>query len=80
MPNYPEPVLNPHCKCRGNPLLMMMCPTGHMLECHWPYDCESAGCNHLCKYGYTPEEVQMLQARADGQIERGELPPYGLVQ
>jgi len=40
-------------KCpRGavSPMACMFCPTGHMLECHYPYDCISAECSHLERY------------------------------
>jgi hypothetical protein len=25
----------------------MACPFGHMLECHYPMDCEEATCSHF---------------------------------
>jgi len=28
-----------------SPMACMFCPTGHMLECHYPYDCHAAECN-----------------------------------
>ena len=33
-----------------NPLSCTFCPTGHMLECHYPLDCQQAQCSHLWKY------------------------------
>ena len=38
-----------------SPMACMFCPTGHMLECHHPYDCETAQCAHLAAYG-NPED------------------------
>jgi hypothetical protein len=29
-----------------NPMGCMLCPYGHMLECHHPYTCEEAQCSH----------------------------------
>jgi len=29
-----------------SPMACMFCPYGHMLECHHPYTCEEAECNH----------------------------------
>ncbi len=33
-----------------SPMACMFCMTGHMLECHYPYDCETAQCSHLAEY------------------------------
>ena len=33
-----------------HPLSCMFCPTGHLLECHFPHDCATAKCSHLYKY------------------------------
>ncbi len=39
------------CPMKGsNPMSCMFCPVGHMLECHWPNNCEKARCSHLSKY------------------------------
>lgn len=27
------------------------CPYGHLMECHYPFDCDSPYCNHRFKYG-----------------------------
>ncbi len=32
------------------PSACFFCPTGHLLECHFPDDCEKAQCSHLSKY------------------------------
>jgi len=36
------------CK-RGatSPMACMLCPVGHMLECHYPHTCGDARCSHL---------------------------------
>jgi hypothetical protein len=78
MPNYPEPALNPACQCRGNPMRAFMCMTGHMLECHYPHSCSQAGCSHLARYDFEPDEVAELEAIALDRLEKGQLPPYGL--
>lgn len=46
-----------HCQCARNPLRAFYCRAGHMTECHYPLECASAGCGHLVKYEYTPDEV-----------------------
>jgi len=33
-----------------HPLACMLCPCGHLLECHWPMDCKTSQCSHLSKY------------------------------
>lgn len=51
MSNYPAGIdLISAGKCpRGavSPMACMICPTGHMLECHHPMTCEEANCYHL---------------------------------
>ncbi len=44
MPPTDDPP-NPDCQC-FNPMAAMVCPTGHMLECHYPLSCEEAECDH----------------------------------
>jgi hypothetical protein len=29
-----------------SPMACMLCPYGHMLECHYPLTCEEARCSH----------------------------------
>ena len=58
MPNYGPsagipptdglPPPNPECRC-FNTMVAMFCMTGHMLECHYPYDCEEAQCSHYLR-------------------------------
>jgi hypothetical protein len=76
--NYPEPKLNPACQCKGNPVKAFWCQHGHMLECHYPYDCQTAGCNHLHKYGFEPPEIAASEAAAREAIKAGKMPPYKL--
>lgn len=28
------------------PIVCMSCPYGHMLECHYPYECDEVECSH----------------------------------
>ena len=77
MNNYPPPGANPHCKCT-NPMQAFFCFTGHMLECHYPYACDVAGCCHLLKYDFSHEEALELQIEARRKMEAGKLPPYPL--
>jgi hypothetical protein len=37
---------NDKCVC-PTPMAAMVCPFGHMLECHYPMDCEEAECDHF---------------------------------
>jgi len=46
---------NPSCIC-SNAMQAFFCPTGHMLECHYPMDCQEAKCSHLAKYEVEFEE------------------------
>jgi hypothetical protein len=73
--NYPTPEENPMCQCKLNPMRAFWCPTGHMLECHFPHDCRTAACGHLERYEFTPEEISILEEQAR---ERMRLPgsPY----
>jgi hypothetical protein len=43
--------LQPHplCIC-PDAMAAMFCPHGHMLECHFPLDCNQAQCSHLSRY------------------------------
>ncbi len=34
----------------ASPIACSLCPTGHLLECHFPHDCATAKCSHLSKY------------------------------
>jgi hypothetical protein len=31
---------------KTSPMACMFCMTGHILECHFPLDCQTAGCSH----------------------------------
>jgi hypothetical protein len=76
MPCYPEPACNPNCQCRGNPMRAFFCPVGHMLECHYPHDCRTAGCSHLGKYDLEPEEVAAAEELAIDRLKLGQLAGY----
>jgi len=75
--NYPTPNGNPVCRCT-NSAQAFFCATGHLTECHWPYDCRSAGCSHLARYVCSPEEVELLERVACERLRDGSLPPYRL--
>jgi hypothetical protein len=32
-----------------SPMACMLCPYGHMLECHYPQTCEEARCSHYLR-------------------------------
>ena len=38
-------VANPECRCPHG-MAAMVCPYGHMLECHFPLTCAEAECEH----------------------------------
>ena len=49
--NYSPPDQVPVCPCRDRGgLAPMFCPTGHLLECHYPLTCDVASCGHLPNY------------------------------
>jgi hypothetical protein len=78
MPTYPTPEDNLACQCKGNPLAAFWCMNGHMMECHYPYDCRTAGCSHLPRYDYTWEEYEEIDQEVRAKIAAGKLPPYAL--
>jgi hypothetical protein len=49
-----------------------------MLECHYPYDCQTAACSHLPKYGFEQPEIAAREAAAREAIQTGKMPPYKL--
>jgi hypothetical protein len=80
MPSYPMPDQNPVCECRGNPMRAMCCPVGHMLECHYPYSCDQAGCAHLRKYDFEHDELLEMERDARRRLKAGQLAPYSLAE
>jgi len=72
---YPPPADNDNCQCQ-HPMQSMFCSFGHMLECHYPYSCQDAGCSHLLRYDWSPGQVAELMKRAVERI-RAEGDPYG---
>lgn len=69
--NYPQPDQNPNCLCQGAPMAAFFCRFGHMLECHYPYDCQRAACSHLHSYGFDETKIKDLEAAAR-QASEGE--------
>lgn len=76
MPLYPHPSENPLCKCKGDKLMSVLCPYGHLHQCHHPYDCASAGCGHLYKYEIEPEKADKLIEAATAKMRAGRMPEY----
>ena len=70
MPTYGQPANVPVCRCREEGLLPAMCPTGHLLECHFPLQCQYAGCSHLAEYDFPTEQVAELERRAEPYLRR----------
>ena len=54
------------CQCRGQTgLPQIFCTTGHITECHFPFSCTEAACNHLPKYQEIGQEIgQKLETTA----------------
>jgi len=73
---YPAPEANPLCKCRRNPSRLFWCKYGHLVECHYPFTCLEAGCDHLEKYKLG--RVKLIQAKeaARKALLDGILAPY----
>lgn len=65
MPSYLPASIAPFCRCKGNPLQQMLCSTGHWNECHYPLDCQTAGCSRLVLYDLDPDTIQELEDAAD---------------
>ena len=77
MPTYPEPADNPKCTCPGH-MASFFCATGHMLECHAPHSCTTAGCGHLAQYTEDPEMLAELWRAAIRRLREGDLDGYRL--
>jgi hypothetical protein len=59
-------------------MMAFFCLYGHMLECHFPYRCREAGCSHLNRYDFEPEQVEELENTARAAIAAGKRSPYML--
>jgi hypothetical protein len=77
---YPAPEANPLCRCKRDPSRCFWCKHGHLVECHYPFTCLEAGCDHLEKYKLGP--VQLIQAKAAARkaLWDGRLAPYSTDQ
>ena len=64
--NYASPQNTEACQCRGQTgLPQIFCTTGHITECHFPFSCTEAACNHLPEYDQiSTEKTQRLEATA----------------
>lgn len=68
--SYAPPSEAPVCRCHAAGSPGMFCPTGHMLECHYPLTCEAAGCGHLQRYdSYSAAELDALAAAANARLK-----------
>ena len=48
---YAPPNEVPKCLCLDKgPMAHMLCPGGHLTECHFPLTCADATCSHLPRY------------------------------
>ena len=45
--NYATPDQAEVCPCRDRSVFY--CPTGHLMECHFPLEREEAACGHLTR-------------------------------
>ena len=71
--NYAPPESSPNCACRrqGQQQAAILCPTGHLTECHHPLGCREAACSHLTRYEeITQGEMAALEELAVGRLER----------
>jgi hypothetical protein len=68
---YPPPERNPDCQCRDDPLRQMLCPCGHMTECHYPRECSDARCSHLANYDEPPPDHPSLRGVPAGERTAG---------
>ena len=64
--NYASHQNTEACQCRGQTgLPQIFCTTGHITECHFPFSCTEAACNHLPKYQEIGQEIgQKLETTA----------------
>ena len=71
--NYATPDQANVCPCRDRERdrSVFCCPTGHLMECHFPLECEEAACGHLIHYGEAYEEnMPELEAAAWALLEQ----------
>ena len=68
--SYAPPSHAPVCPCREAGSPGIFCPTGHMLECHYPLTCDAAGCGHLQRYDdYSAAELDALAGAATARLK-----------
>ena len=54
------------CRCANTGDVPFFCPTGHMLECHYPLNCRQAACGHMPKYEDLSQE-EMAEMEEDAK-------------
>ena len=58
------------CRCQSTGAPAIFCPTGHMLECHYPLDCRQAACGHMPKYeDLDPDEMAEMEQGAENLLK-----------
>ena len=65
--HYASPQEVPFCVCRerGTSVSPTLCSYGHLLECHYPLDCERAACSHLTRYEeLNPADMNQREGKA----------------
>jgi hypothetical protein len=48
------------------------------MECHYPYSCREAGCDHLDRLNLPRAELARLKEEARLAVTQGKRPPYYL--
>lgn len=67
--NYAKPSESPQCVCRlKSPVAPTFCMSGHLTECHHPFDCQTAACSHLEQYGVQRSPAQIERAEESAQL------------
>lgn len=77
---YPSPSHASRCQCKGDEAKQAICPTGHVGECHFPYQCGQADCSWLKTHeaGDTDPLLALIELLATDRAFRDEWQPGDL--
>ena len=77
---YARPESTPICPCHDRGSNPADCETGHVSECHYPFDCRVAACGHFPHHEYTELESEAIERRAENLLTNSadqDCPHYG---
>ena len=65
---YAPPESTHICPCHDRGSNPADCETGHVSECHYPFDCRVAACGHFPLHEYTELESEAIERRAENLL------------